>query len=100
MVNLQNDAQRARREAKEVKEELLQQTERDLKIIMAGINVAEESIETGNKEIEALLTKKTVNKDKLTASQAKMSMGLKRKAELSSEIEQVKEKKKKLSEDK
>ena len=41
-----------------------------------------------------------VNKDKLRASQAKMSMGLKRKAELSSEIEQVKEKKKKLSEDK
>ena len=98
--NLQNDAQRARREAKEAKEELLQQAERDLKIFMAGINVAEESIETGNKEIEALLTKKTVNKDKLTASQAKMSMGLNRKAELSSEIEQVKEKKKKLSEDK
>ena len=92
----QNDAEKAKIEAKKTRKEAREQIGRDLKILKAGIASAEESITTGNNEIVALMSKKTINKEKLMSSQAKIDMGLKWEGELSIEVELVNQKKKQL----
>ena len=92
----QNDAGEAKIEAKKARKEAFEQIGRNLKILKAGIASAEESITTGNNEIVALMSKKTINKEKLMSSQAKIGMGLNRKGELSIEVELVNQKKKQL----
>lgn len=46
-------------------------------------------------ELETLTKRKVINRDKLIAAQSKISMGLKRKAELSKELEVLEKKLKK-----
>ena len=55
-------------------------------------------IAEGRKEIDILMAKKSVNKEKLLSSYGKISMGLERKSELSVEIELVRGKKRSLME--
>ena len=81
---------------KKARKEACEQIGRDVKILKAGIASAEESITTGNNEIVALMSKKTINKEKLMSSQAKIGMGLKRKGELPIEVELVNQEKKQL----
>ena len=53
------------------------------------MKVAENCTDKGNTELENLTKSKIISCDKLIASQTKISMGLKRKAELSAEIETI-----------
>ena len=92
----QNDAEKAKIEAKKARIEAREQIGRDLKILKAGIASAEESITTGKNEIVALMSKKPINKEKVMSSQAKIGMGLKWKGELSIEEELLNQKKKQL----
>lgn len=62
---------------------------REKDVLMKSMAVAENCIEEGNLELENLTKSKTISRDKLIASQTKISMGLKRKAELSAEIETI-----------
>ena len=64
---------------------------------MRVISAAEDSIAAGSEEIQVLMCKKKkVDSATLAKSHAKISMGLKRKAELLNEVELVKEKKRNL----
>ena len=53
------------------------------------MKVAENCTDKGNTELENLTKSKIISCDKLIASQSKISMGLKRKAELSAKIETI-----------
>ena len=53
------------------------------------MKVTENCVDEGNTELENLSKSKIISRDKLIASQAKISMGLKRKVELSAEIETI-----------
>ena len=85
------------KEAEEARKEQLVQTETDLAVLHAGISAAEDSIAAGSEEIQVLMCKKKkVDSATLAKSHVKISMGLKRKAELLNEVELVKEKKRNL----
>ena len=63
-------------------------------VLHAGISAAEDSVAAGSEEIQVLMgKKKKVDAATLAKSHAKISMGLKRKAELLNEVELVQEKK-------
>ena len=53
------------------------------------MKVAENCVDEGNTELENLTKSKILSRDKLIASQTKISLGSKRKAELSAEIETI-----------
>ena len=74
------------KEAEEARKEQLVQTETDLAVLHAGRSAAEDSIAAGSEEIQVLICKKKkVDSATLAKSHAKISMGLKRKAELLNE---------------
>ena len=53
------------------------------------MTVAENCVDEGNTELENLTKSKMLSRDKLNASQTKISLGSKRKAKLSAEIESI-----------
>ena len=83
------------KEAEEARKEQLVQTETDSAVLHEGISAAEDLIAAGSEEIQVLVCKKKkVDSATLAKSHAKISMGLKRKAELLNEVELVKQKEK------
>ena len=62
---------------------------REKAVSIKRMKVAENCTDKGNTELENLTKSKIISCDKLIASQTKISMGLKRKAELSAEIETI-----------
>ena len=71
------------REEEESKNELI----REKAVLINNVKVAENCLDEGNTELENLTKSKIASRDKLIASQTKISMGLKRKAEPSADIE-------------
>ena len=72
----------------EPKDQLLHEKD----VIMQSIKVAENCIDEGNAALEEIIKAKNINREKLINSQSKISMGLKRKAELSLELEAIEKK--------
>jgi len=68
-------------------EESKAQLNREKQVLLKSIKVAESCIDEGNAELEILTKAKIIDLNKLISSQTKISMGLKRKAELSSEVD-------------
>lgn len=64
-------------------------------VLLQSVKVSDTCIKEGNMELETLTKRKVINRDKLIAAQSKISMGLKRKAELSKELEVLEKKLKK-----
>ena len=62
---------------------------REKAVSIKRMKVAENCTDKGNTELENLTKSKIISCDKLIASQTKISMGLKRKAELSAKIETI-----------
>ena len=58
-------------------------------VLIKSMKVTENCVDEGNIELENLTKSKIINPGKLIASQAKISMGLKRKVELFAEIETI-----------
>ena len=95
----------AREDAEKRKDNKLQEINRKINALEMGITVAEESISEANQELSSTITNSSKSsKSKLTAvmaiSQSKVEMGLKRKQELSKELQGVLSKKKKIEEEK
>jgi len=63
--------------------------------MLQSIKVADTCVEEGNMELETLTKGKVINRDKLIGAQSKISMGLKRRAELYNELEVLEKKLKK-----
>lgn len=63
------------------------QLEREKAIILKGIEIAEKSVIHGNSEMEHLLALQRMDREKLIGAQSKISMGVKRKSELSTELD-------------
>ena len=55
---------------------------REKQVLLKSSKVAESCIDEGNAELEILTKAKIIDRNKLISSQTKISMGLKRKAEL------------------
>ena len=72
-------------EEEESKNELI----REKAVLIKSMKVAENCADEGNTELENLTKSKILSSDKLIASQTKISLGSKRKAELSAEIETI-----------
>ena len=62
---------------------------REKAVLVKSMKVRENCVDEGNTELENLTKSKILTRDKLIASQTKISMGLKRKAEFSAEIETI-----------
>ena len=58
----------------------------------SGITIAEDSVDAGNKELEACLRSVNLDRNKLISAQSKISMGVKRKGELAYELGILKKK--------
>ena len=71
------------------KEESKNELIREKAVLIKSIKVTENCVDEANTELENLTKSKILSRDKLIASQTKISMGLKRKAELSAEIETI-----------
>ena len=92
----------AKKSADKKKEEKLQKINQQISILKSGISVAEQSISDANQELSSMITdasklSKTKLISEVTKSQSKVDMGLKRKQELSQELQEVLSKKKKIS---
>ena len=57
--------------------------------LVKSMKVRENSVDEGNTELGNLTKSKILTRDRLIASQTKISMGLKRKAEFSAKIETI-----------
>ena len=93
----------AKKDAEKRKDEKLTEINRKINSLESGITVAEESISEANQELSNMLTKSgKLSKSKLleevTKAQSKVEMGLKRKQELTEELQNVVAKKKKIEE--
>ena len=73
------------RQEEESKNELI----REKVVLIKSMKFTENCVEEGNTELENLTKSKIISRDKLIASQTKISMGFKIKAELSAEIETI-----------
>ena len=78
------------------KKEKLEQFDRDISTLKAGIDAAEMSIVSGNVELSELIRDKHMSREKLAQAQTKIEMGLKRKSDLQAEINNITERKRKL----
>ena len=58
-------------------------------VLIKSMKVAENCVDEGNTKLENHTKNKIISRNKLIASQTKISIGLKRKAELSAEIETI-----------
>ena len=78
----------------EKKKKKVERLDREIITLRSGIVSAEQSIQCGNEEMSSLIRSENLSREKLAQAQAKIEMGLKRKADLSLEIDNlVKEKK-------
>lgn len=74
--------------------ELKEQANNELTFLKTAINIAEISISEGNDEFQACMNCTNLNRKKLQQAQAKIDMGLKRKATLLTQMETLEKKKK------
>ena len=91
----------AKKSADKKEEEKLKKINQQISILESGIGVAEQSISDANHELSRMITNSSkLSKTKLlsevTKSQSKVDMGLKRKQELSQELQEVLSKKKEI----
>lgn len=70
--------------------------QQDIVILSTGIEVAEKSVIEGNQALSECLKSKSLDRKTIQAIQSKIEMGIKRKIELTKEIESLQSKKKKL----
>ena len=76
----------------------LAEIERDIGVLQNGIKMAEKIIKEGNEEVQSPLLKKALNRNELTQSNMEVATGVKRKEELSLEIQELEKKRVKLVE--
>ena len=93
----------AKKDANKKKEEKMQRISQKINAVESGITVAEQSMTEANQQLSAILAEgskvsKTKLLDEVTKAQSKQEMGLKRKSELSEELQSLLSKKKKLEE--
>ena len=69
---------------RENKQNKLKEINNDLAMIKSGIEIPENSIKNGKSDLEALLTKDTLDRDPIARAHQKISMGMKRRSELRS----------------
>ena len=84
------EAEKAANSKKNVEQK--KEIEHDILLMKSGITIAEDSVDAGNKELEACLRSVNLDRNKLISSQSKISMGVKRKAELAYELDILKKK--------
>lgn len=68
----------------------------EVEILQKGIKIAEHSVTEGDEELAEIMRSKTINSYKLLGCQSKTNMGVKRKAESSSDMKEIGVKKKTL----
>ena len=92
------DAEKNNAEAAElVKKKKVEQLDREIITLRSsGIASAEQSIHSGNEEMSSLLRSENLSREKLAEAQGKIDMVLKRKADLSSQIDNLIKEKRKL----
>ena len=91
---LLEDAATKKKEAEN--QDKLAEIERDIGVLQNGIKMAEKKIKEWNGEVQSRLLKTVLNCDRLTESNMKVATGVKRKEELSLEIQQLQKKRAKL----
>ena len=74
----------------------IQQIERDIDVLKAGLESAEQSIIEGNNAFVELLKNRFLDREKIVCVQSKIDMGVKREIELNKEIIKFEHKKSKL----
>ena len=90
------DAEKNNAEAAELEKKKVEQLDREIITLRSGIASAEQSIHSGNEEMSSLLRSENLSREKLAEAQGKIDMGLKRKADLSSQIDNLIKEKRKL----
>ena len=91
------DAEKNNAEAAELeKKKKVEQLDREIITLRSGIASAEQSIQSGNEKMSSLLRSENLSREKLAEAQGKIDMDLKRKADLSSQIDNLIKEKRKL----
>ena len=67
-----------------------------MRFIRTAIGIADQSVVEGNDNLSCCIRSKTLDRKKIEQAQAKIDMGIKRKAELVSEMVLIEKKKSKL----
>ena len=88
----------AAKKKKAENQDKLAEIERDIGVLQNGIKMAEKIIKEGNEEVQSPLLKKALNRNELTQSNMEVATGVKRKEELSLEIQELEKKRVKLVE--
>ena len=88
----------AAKKKKAENQDKLAEIERDIGVLQNGIKMAEKIIKEGNEEVQSSLLKKALNRNELTQSNMEVATGVKRKEELSLEIQELEKKRVKLVE--
>ena len=83
-------------ENEKTKRNKIQQIERDIDVLKAGLESAEQSIIEGNNAFVELLKNRSLDREKIVCVQSKIDMGVKREIELNKEIIKFEHKKSKL----
>ena len=76
----------------------LAEIKRYIGVLQNSIKMAEKIIKERNERVQSHLLRKVLNRDKLTQSNVKVATGVKRKEELSLEIQELKKEREKLVE--
>ena len=91
------DAEKNNAEAAELeKKKKVEQLDREIITLRSGIASAEQSIHSGNEEMSSLLRSENLSREKLAEAQGKIDVGIKRKEDLSSQIDNLIKEKRKL----
>ena len=85
-IEMETKKELERRQTEKNSETEIEQLERDRNIIRKGICIAESCIEEGNTELREVMKVKVINRERLISCQTKISMGVKKKTELSEEL--------------
>ena len=88
----------AAKKKKAENQDKLAEIEGDIGVLQNGIKMAEKIIKEGNEEVQSSLLKKALNRNELTQSNMEVATGVKRKEELSLEIQELEKKRVKLVE--
>ena len=88
----------AAKKKKAENQDKLAEIERDIGVLQNSIKMAEKIIKEGNEEVQSPLLKKALNRNELTQSNMEVATGVKRKEELSLEIQELEKKRVKLVE--
>ena len=88
----------AAKKKKAENQDKLAEIERHIGVLQNGIKMAEKIIKEGNEEVQSSLLKKALNRNELTQSNMEVATGVKRKEELSLEIQELEKKRVKLVE--